>query len=351
MLRNPERLVPKNVGAGIYSPSMHCSVVSIDPIGVSAGTAAVIGLQHMRQWDAPTTAYLMVGDRCQYDCTFCAQAHSSTARSDLLSRVAWPSYPTRQVIDAIALHFEHHDIQRCCLQVTASPGYLSKTQALAQQLHSLSPIPLCASVITPDVTSVRTLLQCGIERVSLALDAACERVYGEAKGGSWQHQLELLRSAAHLYPDRIGTHLIAGLGETEKEMSLILQEMVNAHVAIGLFSFTPVRGTLWSTRSPPDLPSYRRIQAAHHLLAVGASQVQDWRFSPDGQIVSYGLGKSQLTHLLADGRAFETVGCPGCNRPYYNDRPGKITYNYPRPLHTEEIEAAISLALTGLAEE
>ena len=43
-------------------------------VGVSAGTAAVLGLHRLRQADAPTTAYLMVGGRCMYNCLFCAQA-------------------------------------------------------------------------------------------------------------------------------------------------------------------------------------------------------------------------------------------------------------------------------------
>jgi biotin synthase len=251
----------------------------------------------------------------------------------------------------VTLTFERKQIARCCLQVTASPGYLAQTHALARQLHSRSAVPLCASVIAPDVDRVRALLQCGVERVSLALDAACERVYCEAKGGSWQHQVDLLRRAARLYPGRLGTHLIAGLGETEEEMSGAMQEMADLGVIVGLFSFTPIRGTPWSKRAPPALPSYRRIQVARYLLATDSSRIQYWRFSPGGQIVSYGLSKSRLSNLLAGGRAFETAGCPGCNRPYYNERPGKVPYNYPRPLRTEETEAAISLTLAQLQDE
>ncbi len=49
-------------------------------VGVSAGTAAVVGLHPIRQADAPPTAYLMMGERCRYDCAFCTQARSSAAR-------------------------------------------------------------------------------------------------------------------------------------------------------------------------------------------------------------------------------------------------------------------------------
>jgi len=318
-------------------------------VGVSAGTAAVLGLHRIRQADAPTTAYLMVGDRCRYDCAFCAQARSSSARLHFLSRIAWPPYPLEQALHAVANSFVQHKIARCCLQVTTSPGYLSQTLALVRQLHALSPVPLCASIVLSDLDSVRAVLECGLERVSLALDAACERVYREAKGDDWHRRLDLLRAAAHLFRGRIGTHLIAGLGETEQEMATILQEMVDRQVTIGLFSFTPVPGTAWGRRPPPSASSYRRIQAARYLLTAGACRVEDFCFSPAGQIVSYGLSRARLRELLADGRAFQTAGCPGCNRPYYNERPGRVMYNYPRPLHAEEIEAAMSSVMAEVA--
>ena len=47
-------------------------------------------------------------------------------------------------------------------------------------------------------------------------------------------------------------------------------------------------------------------------------------------------------------QAFQTSGCPGCNRPYYNERPGHVPYNYPRPLNADE--AAEALRATGLVE-
>jgi biotin synthase len=198
---------------------------------------------------------------------------------------------------------------------------------------------------------VGALLDSGVERVSLALDAACERVYEQAKDGNWQRQVELLSAAARRFPGRIGTHLIAGLGETEQEMCTILQAMLDQGITVGLFSFTPVRGTRWSGRQPPALASYRRIQAALYVLAGGASRVDGCHFSATGQIVSYGLSQQRLREVLADGRAFQTAGCPGCNRPYYNERPGKLLYNYPRPLRGQEVEAAVSLVQAELADE
>lgn len=339
MLRHPEAmttaetLLPREAGRNI---------------GVSAGTAAVIGLQRLCQRDRPTTAYLMIGERCACDCAFCTQARHSSARSHFLSRIVWPPYPLHHVLHAVANSFAQGEILRCCFQVTVFPGYLQQTLSVIEQLRSLSAIPMCASIVAPNLDVIRALLERGLERVTLALDAACERVYQETKGGDWQSRLNLLRAAAERFPGRIGTHLIAGLGETEQEMCVVLQEMVERGITVGLFSFTPVPGTAWANRSPPSLPSYRRIQVARYLLVNGVCRVEDWSFSPTGQIVSYGLHPARMRELLTDGRAFETAGCPGCNRPYYNERPGKTIYNYPRSLTAEEIETAISVTMAEL---
>lgn len=334
---------------GIATLEPHSISVPESLVSVSVGTAMVLGLQRTCQTDAPTTAYLMVGEHCSFHCTFCTQAQSSTARSHFLSRVAWPPYPVDQALTAVADSFARGQIVRCCLQVPVFPGYLQRTLTVARQLHSLCSIPINVSIVLSRLDDVHLLLASGVERVSLALDAACERVYLEAKGHDWAHRLDILRSAAERFPGRIGTHLIVGLGETEQDMATRLQEMVDRQVSVGLFAFTPVPGTAWATRPPPSLFSYRRIQAARYLLTTGACRVEDLRFSPTGPILSYGLSRAELCARLADGRAFQTAGCPGCNRPYYNERPGRAMYNYPRRLYPEEVNAAISAVTAELA--
>ena len=317
-------------------------------VGVSAGTAAAVGLESIRVADAPTTAYLMVGQHCQCDCAFCAQARHSTARSHFLSRVAWPLHPVEQTLHAITQSYAQRKVARCCLQVTSFPGHAQQALSLTEQLRSLCPVPISVSIALSSLDSIGELLDCGAQRVSLALDAACDRVHRQAKGGDWRGHLDLLRAAALRFPGQITTHLIVGLGEREEEMCSILQHMIDLRVTVGLFAFTPVRGTAWAQRVPPPLASYRRIQAARYLLSASFCHVDDFRFSPTGQLVSYGLSRERLRNLLADGQAFVTAGCPGCNRPYFNERPGKAMYNYPRPLSSDEVEAAVSLILDGL---
>jgi biotin synthase-related radical SAM superfamily protein len=54
------------------------------------------------------------------------------------------------------------------------------------------------------------------------------------------------------------------------------------------------------------------------------------------------FGQLDLAETLADGVAFQTSGCPDCNRPFYNERPGGPLYNYPRPLTPAEVSRAVT---------
>jgi biotin synthase-related radical SAM superfamily protein len=84
---------------------------------------------------------------------------------------------------------------------------------------------------------------------------------------------------------------------------------------------------------------------AHHLIIRNLATVEDFAFSPQGRIISFGLSEAELSAFLRDGKAFETSGCPGCNRPYYNESPRGPLYNYPRPLTPDETQSAIEEAL------
>ena len=125
----------------------------------------------------------------------------------------------------------------------------------------------------------------------------------------------------------------------------VVQRLHDGGVTVGLFAFTPVRGTGMAHLPPPPLAVYRRMQAARHLVAHDLARAGDFTFSPDGRLIDF--GQTDLPHLLSGGAAFQTSGCPDCNRPYYNERPTGPMYNYPRPLS----EAEIQRALTALKNE
>lgn len=308
---------------------------------VSSGTAAVLGLCNLRMDAPPTTAYLMLGERCQRNCAFCAQARGSHARENALSRVAWPPFPAQDILQDLERAYHEKKIGRACFQVTASEEYLEQATRAIKRVHQTCAIPICTSVAPRNLEDVTTLLRAGAERVTIALDAACPRVYRAVKGGMWERTLHLIEASASRHPGHIGTHLIVGLGETEREMVERIQHMVDLGVTIGLFAFTPIEGTPLKDRMPPPLSHYRRVQVANWLISNKVARSSNFCYDNEGRLENYGSATEALPRLLTHGEAFRTAGCRDCNRPYYNERPGSILYNYPRPLTSEEVEQAL----------
>src|SRR5208337_3635305 len=99
-----------------------------------------------------------------------------------------------------------------------------------------------------------------------------DQVKGKGVGGSycWENQFSMLSEAIAAFGKRnVSTHLIVGLGETEKEAAQVIQKCVDMTVLPALFAFTPIHGTALENNSPPPLDSYRRIQVARYLIVKG----------------------------------------------------------------------------------
>jgi biotin synthase len=314
---------------------------------LSAGTVCIIGKKLLQTDVLPTTAYIMLGENCHKNCGFCAQARTSDARQDQLSRVTWPNVAIGEAVAGIAAAFGWGMISRACLQVVGNEDAWNKTLKAVELLHANSQVPVCVSSHIHTVEQAKELIVHGAERVCIALDAATPEIYRGVKGGDWGRRWQLLVACAEALPQRVTTHLIVGLGESEMEMVRVMAACIERGVTIGLFAFTPVRGTVMFDRKPPSVGHYRRIQIAHHLLKKGYQQ-QVFQFDSQEQIADIKLPQQEWLSMLSDGRTFETSGCNNCNRPYYNERPGGVMYNYPRSLTQEEVSRAI--AESGIAQ-
>lgn len=312
-------------------------------VRVSAGTEVVLGLRQRPMQAAPTTAYLMLdGGGCAMACSFCAQSRGSEARADALSRVIWPEYPLPTVVEALrdgALQDAASTLRRVCFQVTLHPGALEETLAAVREVRRVTRRPISVAIRPSGLEGVAALLEAGVDAVGLGLDCATEAVYRAIKGAGWSKMVSLVEAACRRFPGRVRVHLMVGLGETEEEFCRTLQQVYDWGGAVGLFAFTPVRGTPLAGRPQPPLDAYRRMQVGRFLVHHGLARVEQFRFAAGGRLVSF--GRPDLAALLADGEALRTSGCPGCNRPYYNERPGRSMYNYPRPLTAEEAQQAL----------
>jgi biotin synthase len=308
-----------------------------DPVGqinVSIGTAAVLGLAQVPMAAAPTTAYLMLGGRCLMNCAFCAQARESQAGATHLSRVTWPEYGLERVVGRLAEAAARGAIRRACLQVTVTPEAFGQALYIFSVVKAVCDVPFDVAILPRNLEQVRRLIEAGADHIGFGLDAACERVFGQVKGGSWARSLALVEETARAFAGRAALHLIVGLGETEQEMVARIQWAHDRGVTVGLFAFTPVRGTHLANRPPPPMASYRRLQAARWLIVHDLVQAEEMSFDDKGRLMALGA------ELPVGGEAFQTSGCPDCNRPFYNEQPGGPTYNYPHPLSAEEAARA-----------
>lgn len=307
-------------------------------IRCSIGTAKVLGLKKVRVDALPTTAYLMVGERCHFNCAFCAQARESSARADLLSRISWPKFQGESFLQGLVHPDAQTVLQRICFQVVQDKAALEEAKEWVKSVKRKTNLPICVSAGPRTLEEVKELLDLGIEHVSIALDAATPEIYNQSKDGSWVERLELLSASAEKFPGRMTTHLIVGLGESEEEMVRCLQAMVDKGITVALFAFTPVKGTRMEGFKQPNMSHYRRIQVAHDVIRTCLARADDFQYK-DGQLTDFGISLDELQEKRG-GEPFQTSGCTGCNRPYYNETPGEELYNYPKSLTSEEVENA-----------
>lgn len=310
-------------------------------IRVSAGTAVSIGLSSRRMDAFPTTAYLLSGEQCLMKCSFCPQGAGGLKGSDQLGRITWPEYDWSDIERAFA-GSKDKGIGRICLQSVRHDDGIETLLKTVGRVKAISALPLSLSAWIGSQEEAFRMIEAGVDRISIALDVINPSRHRQIKGTSFAKRLALLLDCAEILPGRMNTHIICGLGETEEEMLTLIGRLVEAGITVALFAFFPLRGTALAGVEPPPLDSYRRIQAGHYLLRTGAAGRSSFQFA-GSRLVSFGLGETDLLKHLTTGTAFQTSGCPDCNRPYYSERPGGVIYNYPRPLTRVEIETALKM--------
>lgn len=316
-----------------------------EKIRVSLGSAIVLKLLRGKLDAMPTTAYLLTYRRgkCNANCSFCPQARGSHGRADMLSRVSWPVFPTRHVLDGIERAVKDGKIRRVCLQALNYPKVFADLLAFVKAICSCVNVPVSISCQPLNSENMRRLAEAGAERIGIPLDAATEKLFNRVKGRFvggpyvWGEQIELLSEAVKIFgKGKVSTHLIVGLGETEREMVETIQKCVDMGVLPALFAFTPISGTALEKNSQPPVPMYRRVQLAGHLIFHGIARCENMYFDEKDCIRDFGVNKEVLTGIIRTGEPFLTSGCPNCNRPYYNEKPSGPIYNYPKPLAEEE---------------
>ncbi len=247
---------------------------------------------------------------CAAHCTFCAQALGG----ERLGRIPWPRIRLGELLGYQPAGL----FERACLQTVLKPGYWGEALTLLGALGGAG-LRLSLAVTPVPRRRLAEAREAGVDHLGVGLDAFSRRVFARAgKPYTWEAYMGFIRGAAAVYgPGNVYVHLIAGLGETPGEVLSLLDTLHELGVKAALFPLV-ARERPWGTLVGKTY--YRRVQLAVWLLNRG---LRPRDYLGPGLQPRPGLGE-----MPGLEEAFLTQGCPGCNRPFYTERPGDI-YNYP----------------------
>ena len=312
-------------------------------IRASIGSLGVLGLRNIKLPAPPTTLYLMLGEKCMFDCAYCPQARTSHGSTDFLSRVIWPKTDWELLKNAVLN--TPKIVKRICFQVVSSKGYVEEALFFVQDLSktlseakksgtNARALPISVSIRLSDINDVKRLFDAGAERIGLAMDVVNRDNYANIRGGDFDRDFRFILSAGERFKGRITTHVIVGMGETDEELFNAFSEFYKRNITVGLFAFTPIKGTRMENSKRPSLNRYRKIQFMRYLFSMNKEFVP--HFDENGKLIS--IEGEGVGSIVKSGAIYVTSGCPNCNRPYYNEEPLGPMFNYPFiPDETERI--------------
>lgn len=317
----------------------------MEKIRVSVGTARQLGLKPCNSKVKMETAYLLTyhEGRCSANCQFCAQARESFAPTDRIARGVYPKFNLKEVANKLKIAAKDGEIKRACIQTLNHTCLIEDLSTLIESLSDAG-IQISLSKHPSNYEELKYLKRLGVTRLTIPLDAVTEELFDKIKGegvGSpyrWEKHWEGLKLAFRVFgKGGVGTHIILGLGETEKEALETISALLKIGVGVGLFAFVPISGTALSDAPRPSIESYRKVQLGHYLLRKKLVNFSDFSFK-GGKIRDFGPPKDRLYAIIEGGDPFITSGCSNCNRPYSTESPSGPIYNYAMPPSKHEIE-------------
>ncbi|MGB9857854.1 MAG: radical SAM protein [Dictyoglomaceae bacterium] len=300
-------------------------------IGISYGSLEVLKTGRIKE-DSPKTLYLLTYGKCQNNCAFCSQARESNSNSLYLSRIIWPPIEDKELFSL--LRERGNFFKRICIQVTNTKFWKENIKNLLLNLKIFN-LPVSLSAPIENLKELDEFFELGVDRINISLDVVDKELFTKLKEKLWEERKKLLKEASKKYKGKITTHIIIGLGEKEKSALEIINELIKEEITIALFAFIPLPGTKLENKNPPDYLTYRKIQVITYLLKKNLINFKDLKFDERERLIIEEWWLRKAYPYFEE--IFLTMGCPHCNRPYYNESPRITPYNFPRLLKKEEI--------------
>ena len=315
-------------------------------VRASMGTLGVLGLEMIQMDTPPTTAYLQIytEKRCNANCQFCAQAKGSSADLTHIARGMYIPYDIGAVVSRLKMAYDRGYLARACIQTALYDSWWWDTVHLIKMIRENTPIPISLSVFPVSNERFEVIRSLNVNEIVIPLDACTPELFNKIKGKSaggpysWESHIDGIKRASRIF-QKVGTHLLIGLGETDEDAIRLISELWKNNVNSALFSYTYVPGTQFEGAEKPEseiIRHYRAVQLARHLIIEKLADYPDMRFE-NNIICDFGIDENMLLPVIEDGRAFQTSGCPDCNRPMANETFSQI-FNFPKKPGDDEKE-------------
>jgi len=288
---------------------------------------------------------------CSANCSYCGLQKSRDGHFNSKSfiRVAWPTYDLETIIAGAQEKKER--LRRVCISMITHQRAVEDTIYLTERFHREVGLPI-SILMTPTIMKTEDLYSLkkhGAQMASVAVDLVTPELFElhRGKGVNGPHDfhryLSFLKETVNVFGKyRAGCHLIVGMGETEKQMVEMMQNVRDLNARIHLFSFYPEDGSRLHDRPAAPVDQFRRMQLARYTIDRGLCRVEQMTFSEEGNLLSLGMDNHKLTRIVESGRPFMTSGCPGkgmataCNRPYGDGPPSNIR-SFPFVLNPQDV--------------
>jgi len=351
--RNTESVETESMNINARAQDME----SPDAVRMSLAAAMTLGFKHGLFYRGARLYCINLlqtyTNGCIANCAYCGLSRGREGAYSQKSfiRVTWPTYTMDQVIDTLVQNQDA--FSRICISMVTRKRSCADLVVMAKRIQERVDRPI-SGLISPTVLDRDRLMDIrnsGIDKIGIAVDAATPEIFDRLRGTGvkaphrWYKYWEIFDQAVEIFGAReVGSHLIVGLGESEREMAHRLQDVYDRGGLTHLFSFYPEANSQMSDCSHPPAGQYRRIQLARYLVDEAVARADDFSFSDTGRIMDFGVSSPVLEEIIDSGEPFRTSGCAGrdgvtaCNRPFANFPPGEHIRNYPFPPEPEDIE-------------
>lgn len=336
-----------------YRPNYHVKTPQMrSPEYVQMSTAAAItlglipGKMHRTACTHCLNLLVTYPEGCRANCAYCGLARHREEARDYADRnfirVDWPTARYDEVIERVRAGGDRGQFQRMCISMITHPQSNDDTLALLEKWRRevpAVPVSILSNPTTLEKADLVRMRDMGADIFTVALDAVTPEIFGRTRGRGvdsphkYEQYWQVIEWAAEIFgAEKFGTHLICGMGETEREMLEVCQKVRDLGGHNHMFAFFPERGSLMEDWPACDRGQWRRMQLARFIIDYAGGKLADMAFDERGRVVDFSLPQEQLDALIESGKPFRTSGCPGaedeavsaCNRPFGDSSPTDV---------------------------